>query len=45
MMMMHVDLTDHGTKIGEIAYRQNFISGFAAQSTVLNFRKLKPSLP
>lgn len=41
MMMMYVCLIDHGAKIGEIAYRQNFISGFAAQSAVLTLRILK----
>jgi len=40
MMMMHVCLINHGTKIGEIAYRQNFISGFGAQGTVLIFHHL-----
>lgn len=41
MMMMDMYLVEHGAKIGEIAYQQNFISGFAAQSAVLTLRILK----
>jgi len=40
MMMMDMCLIEHATKIGEIAYPQNFISGFGAQGTVLIFHNL-----